>query len=178
MASAPDITFRNYTTPYSVTALIIYSQTSPGGSGLPVLQGTDSDPLYFRIYNNFALNSDIASAVNFFVTTYDGMGVMSHTAAKAVVSQHWIHALENGYGEGSVTPGVYTVFAGSDTMIGGAFQYILDKGSDGGSSSIIRAGSNGSGCGFAEIKSYARVPADAQNGTTTFAISAGYEWVS
>lgn len=178
MSTAPDITFRQDVSPYAPYPLITYSQTTPGGSGLPVLQGTDSDPLFFRIYNNFALNSGIANALNVFVTTYDGISTGSHTTFKAVVSQHWIHVLENGYGENSSTPGLYTMFVGSDTAIGGAFQYTLDKGSDGSSASIIRAYSTGSGCGFVELKSYARVPASANNGTTTFAISCGYEWTS
>ncbi len=178
MSTAPDITFRQYVSSYGVIPLIVYSQTSPGGSGLPVLQGTDSDPYYFRVYNNFALTAGVASAINVFITTYDGIGSGSHTAAKGVVSQHWIHMLENGYGENSTTPGVYTVFAGSDTAVGGAFQYIPDKGSDGTSVSQIRAYSNTNGCGFIELKSYARVPAAAPNGTTTFAVSVGYEWTS
>ena len=179
MATSPDITFRNYTTPYGVDSLLAYTQTSPGGTGLPVLQGTVSDSLYFRIYNNWALNSAIANAINVFITTYDGIGTGSHTAAKAVVSQTWIHMLENGYGENSVTPGLYTVYAGSDTAVGGAYQYVLDKGSDGtAGTSQIRAGTNNAGCGFAELKSYANVPANATNSTTTFAVSVGYEWSS
>jgi len=179
MATAPLITFQNYITPFAVSSLLTYSQTSPGGTGLPVLQGTDSDPLYFRVYNNYALTASIANAINVFITTYDGIGSGSHTAAKAVVSQTWIHMLENGYGENSVTPGVYTVYAGSDTAIGGSYQYILDKGSNGtAGTSQIRAGTDNNGCGFAELKSYARVPSNASNGTTTFAVSVGYEWTS
>lgn len=178
MATAPDITFRQMVTPYATLGSVTYVQTSPGGSNLPILQGTDSDALFYRIYNNFALNASIASAINLFITTYDGIGSGSHTATKPVVSQTWIHMLENGYGEGSVTPGAYTVFAGSDTAVGGAFQYILNKGSDGSNVSQIRAYSTQGGCGFAELKSYARVPSNATNGAVTFAITVGYEWSS
>lgn len=177
--TTPVLTFQNYTTPYANITSVTYTQTSPGGSGLPVLQGTDSDHLFFRIYNNWALSSNIANALNVFITTYDGIGTGSHTATKPVVSQTWIHVYENGYGENSVTPGVYTVYGGSDHAVGGANVYVLDKGSNGvAGSSVIRAYSNNAGVGFVELQSYARVPANATNGTTSFAISCGFEWSS
>lgn len=179
MATQPLITIRQYTTPFPVLSSLTYVQTTPGGSSLPVLQGTDSDPLYLRFYNNYGLAASIATAINCFVTTYDGVGTGSHTASIPVVSQTWIHILENGYGEGSTTPGAYTVYAGSDTAVGGLRQYVFDKGSDGSAGiSQIRAYSTQGGCGFVELKSYARVPANAANVTSTFAVSLGYEWVS
>ena len=174
----PDITFRLNTTPYTVVPSETYQSTAPGGGALPVLQGTNSDPLYFRVYNNYALNSGIADAVNVFITTYDGVGSASHTALKAVVSQTWVHMLENGYGENSITPGVFTSYLGSDTAVGGVYVYNPQVGSNGAAFSKIRAGTNNAGCGFIEFKSYAQVPSNAVNGTTTFAISTGFEWSS
>lgn len=178
MATQPDITFRQKTTPATVVSSETYQQTAPGGAALPVLQGSDSDSLYFRVYNNYALGSNIADAINVFITTYDGVGSGSHTALKAVVSQTWIHMLENGYGENSITPGVFTSYLGSDTAVGGVFVYNPEKGSNGAAFSKIRAGTNGAGVGFIEFKSYARVPGTAINSTSTFAISVGYEWSS
>lgn len=176
--TAPDITFRQNSTPYSTIASETYQQTSPSGNPLPVLQGQDSNHLFFRVYNNWALNSNIADAVNVFITTFDGVGAGSHTALKAVVSQTWIHMYENGYGENSLTPGVFTSYGGSDTAVGGIYVYNPERGSNGVAFSKIRAGTNNAGVGFIEFQSYARVPANATNNTTTFAISVGYEWSS
>lgn len=174
----PDITFRQSATPSTTIGLVTYQQTGPGGAVLPVLQGQDSDHQFFRVYNNWALNTGIADAINVFITTYDGAGSGSHTYSKALVSQTWIHMLENGYGANSVTPGVFTSFVGSDTAIGGLFVYNPEKGSDGNALSRIRAGSNNNGVGFIEFQTYARVPSTATNNTTTFVISCGYEWTS
>lgn len=176
--TAPDITFRANTTPFSVVSSETYQQTSPSGNPLPVLQGQDSNHLFFRVYNNWALNSNIADAVNVFITTFDGIGSGSHTALKAVVSQTWIHMLENGYGQNSITPGLFTSFVGSDTAVGGVYVYNPERGSDGAAFSKIKAGTSNAGVGFIEFQSYARVPASALNSTTSFAISVGYEWSS
>lgn len=178
--NAPDLTFRGYSTPYDALTSIVYKQTKPGGTNLPVLQGEDSDYEYFRIYNNWALNSSIASALNVSLTTYDGAGVASHSASTLPVSQMWTHLYLNGYGENSVTPGVYTAYAGVDTAVGGPNnKYIPEKGSDGVvGESRIRAGSNYNGVGFLEVKTYVSVPAAAPNLTYLFAISCEYEWTS
>lgn len=174
----PDITVRQQTSPYSVLASIDYIQTAPSGETLPVLQGRDSDLLYFRIYNNFALNTGVADAVNVFLTTYDGAGVGSHTALQSITSQTWIHMLENGYGASVTTPGVFTSFIGSDTAIGGNYSYSPEKASDGTGSSKIRAGSDNNGVGFIEFKSYARLPQEVGQGLITFVVSINYEWTS
>lgn len=183
MASAPDLTFRDSVTPYGVVSALSYVQSKAGGTNLPVLQGETSNQILFRIYNNFALNSGIAIAYNLAITCYDGSGAASHTAATLPVSQSWIHVLENGYGENSTTPGVFTSFVGADTPIGGApagvNKYYPEKGSDGVTGqSRIRAGSNTNGVGFIEIDTYASVPIAAPNNTYTFAISVSYEWTS
>jgi hypothetical protein len=178
MSTQPQLTFQQNVTPYSTITSETYQSTSPSGAPLPVLQGTQSNHFYFRVYNNWALAAGIATAVNVFVTTYDGIGTGSHTAFKAVVSQTWIHMLENGYGESAGTPGPFTSYIGSDTNVGGVFVYNPEVGSNGVSLSQIRAGSNQAGVGFIEFQSYAYVPTNATNNTSTFSISVGYEWTS
>ncbi len=180
----PDLTFRSNVSPYSTLTSLAYVQTKPGGTNLPVLQGENSDNILFRIYNNFALNTGIATALNLFLTCYDGPTSVSHTANFTPVSQSWIHVLENMYGES--TPSVsynFTSYVGTDTPIGGVpagtNKYYPEVGSDGVTGqSRIRAGSNNAGYGFVEVKTYAAVPVAATNNTYTFAISANYEWSS
>jgi hypothetical protein len=174
----PDISYRQYISPYGTTTPITFQQTAPALDALPVLRGNDSDNSYFRIYNNYALNSGVADALNVVLTTYDGVGV--HTASMPVASQGWVHVLENGYGENSSTPGLYTVFSGSETVIGGAGRTYSFDVSSGGSAgkSRIRAWTSGAGCGFVEIKSFARVPSGAVAGSSPFAFSITYDWFS
>lgn len=174
----PDLTFRNISTPFATIASVTYVQTKDGGTNLPVLQGENSDNLFFRVYNNWALNSSIANALNCHITTWDGPTSISHTAATLPVSQKWIHVYEDGYGENSVTPGVFTSFAGVDTAVGGSSKYVLGKGTDGSTQSIIRAYSNNNGLGFVEITSYASVPVAAPNNTYNFVITVDYEWTT
>jgi len=178
--NAPILTFRGYSAPYDVLTSITYVQTKDGGTNLPVLAGENSDTTYFRIYNNWELSSNIASALNVSITTYDGAGIASHTASTLPVSQLWIHAFLNGYGENSVTPGVYTAYVGVDTAIGGSDNvYVPEKGSDGVlGEARIRAGSDYNGVGFLELSTYASVPASTPNITYLFAIACEYEWTS
>lgn len=187
MASQPDITFRDATSPYSLLSSLSYIQTAPSGDVLPVLSGQNSDRLFFRIYNNFALASGVASAVNVRLTVYDGIGSGSHTCSVLPVSQSWFRIQEYGYGENSVTsPDYFTAYLGSDTAIGGnnpcgGDTYTPEVGSD----SLtfepkIRAYSNGNGMGYIEFSSYVSVPNSSivQNQTYTFAVSISYEWFS
>ncbi len=185
MASQPVITFRNVTTPFSTISQLNYVQSAAGGNNLPVLQGQTSNKLLFRIYNNFALSAGIASAINVFLTAYDGVGVGSHTCALLCVSQAWTHIQEYGYGENSVTsPDRMTAFLGNDTAIGGNTPcgtdiYTPEYGSDGTTTAQIRAYSNQNGVGFIEFQSYENVPITGiQNTTYNFAISMSYEWFS
>ncbi len=184
MASQPVLTFRNVTTPFSTISTLNYVQSAAGGNNLPVLQGQNSDPILFRIYNNFALSAGIASAINISITTYDGALVGSHTCALLAVSQSWIHIQEYGYGENSVTSNDYfTYYLGSDTAIGGSGPcgsdtYVPEAGSDGSSSAYIRAYSNTNGMGYIEFQTYAALPVSGvQNTTYNFAVSCYYEWV-
>lgn len=157
-----------------------FIQSKLGSGALPVLQGEESNPILFRIYNNFAANSGISDALNVAVTTYDGASTGSHTAFKPPVSQSWVHILENGFGENS-TPiaDLYTRYKGIDTPVGGAGNlYRAQKGSDGAyGQSRIRA-SGGAGVGYIEYKTYATPKEDAVGAIYSFVIAVSYEWTT
>lgn len=182
MASAPDITFRSNITPNAVLAAALYAQSTLGGNNLPVLQGENSNSIIFRIYNNFAKGAGIASAVNVRITTFDAVDPSSHTAAKSVINQSWIRVAENGFGENSTPPGLYTRYTGQDTAVGGTPAnkdvYIPEYGSDGSTTPQIRAGNDSNSVGFIELKSYAELPDVVGMFSYTFAISIQYEWTS
>ena len=157
--NAPILSFRSSVSPYPILSSITYVQTKDGGSSLPVLQNEKSDPVYFRIYNNWNSIPSVATAENCEITTYDGIGVASHTAISSPVFQMWLHTQLYGYGENSSQPGLYSRYDGEDTPIGNTSTYKPEKGSDGGGTPIsIRAGSDTNGVGFIEIKSYVSVP--------------------
>ena len=178
----PILDIRQAVTPFS-TINISYVQSCAGGNNLPVLQGQNSDPVLFRIYNNFAMSAGISSAFNVSITIYDGIGVGSHTCALLPVSQSWFHVYEMGYGENSTTADFKTDYLGLDTAVGGfnpcgGDTYMPEVGSDGSTSySKIRAGSDTNGVGFIEFGSYVSVPdTGVQMATYNFAISVVYEW--
>jgi hypothetical protein len=175
----PILTFRNNLSPYNQLVSLNYIQNSPSGAILPVVRGENSNPVSFRIYNNYGLSAGIASALNVEVTTYDGIGISSHTATKSTVGQQWIVINQTGYGENTTTPGLLTYWKSESLAIGGSDDvFIPDKGSDGSLSQIIRAGADENSCGFLEFSSYAEVPEDAGAGQTTFAITVIYDWSS
>lgn len=177
--TSPLITFHSSISPYSTISALSYVQSMLGGNNLPVLQGEVSNTVIFRVYNNFALAAAIASAVNIRITVYDGASVASHLATKSVVNQEWIRVYENGYGENSSPPGLYTRYLGQDTAVGGtANEYVPEFGSDGTTNPRIRAGSNMNGTGFIEIASYAELPDSVGTLTNTFAVSVLYDWSS
>jgi hypothetical protein len=175
--SAPTVEFRAATSPYGTIATLNYAQSNIGTDFLPVLQGENSTPVIFRIYNNFALSSGIATAFNVQLTVWDGVGVGSHTANSAPAQQSWIRVYESGFGESKGSPAVYTMWLGSDTAIGGTNIYFPEVGSDGFLSNQIRAGSDHAGSGFIEITSYAQLPTTVTAANWTFAVSVSYEWV-
>lgn len=183
MSSAPDITFRSAVAPFNILSGLPYVQTAPSGAVLPVLQGEFSDKMLFRIYNNFALNSGVASATNIKVTVYDGAGAGSHTCAILPVSHSWVCMVEYGYGENSVTsPDRFTSFVGSDLAIGGSSPcgsnyYVPEFGSDGSSIPQIRAFSSGNGMGYIEFQTYIRAEnSGVPNQDYNFAVSMSYDW--
>lgn len=182
MASAPDITFRRNVSPYDVLAAAQYVQSTLGGDNLPVLQGENSNLFLFRVYNNYARAAGIASAVNVRVTTFDAVDPSSHTAAKSVINQSWIRVYENGFGENSTPPGLYTRYLGADTAVGGTPAnknvYIPEFGSAGNATPQIRAGTDTNGVGFIEIASYAELPDTVGMVSNSFAVSIQYEWSS
>lgn len=176
---APKLTFRDSVSPYAALTTLSYVQSTLGGNNLPVLQGELSNLVIFRIYNNFGLTAGVAEAVNVRITTYDGVNIASHLNTKSVVNQSWIRMYENGFGENSSPPGLYTRYIGNDTAVGGtANEYVPEYGSDGSASPNIRAGTNFNGAGFIEIASYAEMPDTVGTLTNTFAVSVLYDWVS
>jgi hypothetical protein len=180
MATAPDITFRDSGTPSNVVSTLLYVQSSLGGNNIPVMQGENSNTLLFRIYNNWAKNSGIASAFNVSIALFDGIGV--NTASTLAVSQLWVRMYENGYGESSGTPGLLSRYMGSDTAIGGnppgVQDYIPEHGSDGSTTAWIRAGTDTNGVGFIEFATYAELPDSTPTYPYSFAITMQYEWSS
>lgn len=178
MANAPVITFQSNITPFPTMSSIVYIQSKLGSGALPVLQGEQSNPVLFRVYNNFASAALISDALNVALTTYDGATSLSHTALTLPVSQAWLHVLENGFGQNS-TPisDLYTRYTGLDTPVGGATNlYYAQKGSDGsyGISRILSVG--GLGVGYIEYKSYLQPSLNASGGIYSFVISCSYEW--
>lgn len=179
MSTAPDLTFRSKSNPYLALSQFSYAQSKYGSGNFSVLHGEESNPIYFRIYNNFAANSGIASAVNVQITTFDSVNAISNTAFNAPVSQSWLHVLETGYGENSVPlVDVYTRYQGTDTPVGNKNFYEPEAASDGVSEPVIRAGTNGNGVGYVEIESFVTVPATTSGGNYPFVISIIYEWTS
>ncbi len=179
MATTPVLTFQSNTSPYSQLNSITYQETIGLTTYNFVIAGNKSDHYLFRVYNNWALATGIANALNVYLTTYDGVGVASHTASTIPVSGEWVHLYEDGYGENSIQPGIFSAAAGSDTAVGGSGNiYTIQVGSDGSSAAVINAGTNNNGLGFAEITSYVSVPSNAPQESISFAISCQYEWTS
>lgn len=180
MATAPDITFRDATTPSLAISRLTYVQSSIGGNNIPVMQGENSNLILFRVYNNWAKNAGIASAVNVDVAVYDGLGVF--TASTPPVSQSWVRIYENGFGESAGTPGLLSRYVGNDTAIGGnppgAGVYTPEYGSSGSSVAQIRAGTDTNGVGFIEFATYAELPDSTQTWQNTFAFAIQYEWTA
>lgn len=151
-----------------------------------MLEGETSNAVLFRIYNNFALATGIASAANVTITVYDGVGSNSQTCAVLPVSLSWIAVQMHGYGENSVTsPDRLTYYLGSNTMIGGnspcgSNYYMPEFGSNGvASPATIRAYSNGNGMGFIEFSSTVAIPSSGITNTAyTFGVSCAFEWSS
>lgn len=174
---SPDITFRSATSPYALLSSLDYVQTKEAGSvSLPIKEGENSDLLSFRIYNNWALNSNIASATNINVTTYDSSSI--HSFSRLIVSQAWVHVYETGFGQSGSTPAVYNQFTGFDTPIGGHSVYVPEVGSDGTTSPLIAAGASNNGAGFIEYNTYMSVPAGSIYASYTFVVSLDYTWTS
>ena len=183
MSTAPDITFRDANNPSSVLGSLTYAMSTLGSNFLSVISGRNSFPIKLRLYNNWAQGLNIASAFNVNLTVYDGIGVGSHTALKAPVSQSWVRVYESGYGESvGANPGL-TVFPWSHTAVGGyashgAFYnvYNIEASSDGTYTGRLRAGSTGNGVGFIEITSYVNAPLAASTASWNFAMTLQYQW--
>jgi hypothetical protein len=173
----PDITIRQKDSPYVIVNAVNYFQSKIGSDALPVLQGEQSEPIFFRVYNNFALNSGIEDAINVQVTVYDGVGAGSHSAMSAPASQSWLHVLESGFGESTtVANDPLTNYTGNDTAVGGANTYIPEKGSAGtfGTPTITGLGSK---AGFIQLKTYLTPPGNALGDIYNFAICVLYEYI-
>ena len=173
----PILTFRTAETPYdSYSQTILYSETVAKQTGLPILNGDDSDIIVLRLYNNFGNPpaADIATAYNLQVTTFDSGAL---TASTPPVSGMWIYFQENGYGENSTIPGLYTVNQGDDLAVGGLSNVMIPPfGSDGTQNSYVRAGTNNAGVGFIELNTHASIPTSAASNTYNFQIAVTYAW--
>ena len=174
--TAPLITFRDKNA--NALSSINFAQSTLGSDFLPVLQGENSIPVTVRVYNNYGLSSNIASAINVNVTIYDGVGSASHTSTKPVVAQAWIRVYETGFGESTGAPGLYTAYTGTDTAIGGTNIYSPLVGSDGSLNDYIRAGADTNSLGFVEFALYAQLPQGIASQTCNFAFSISYEWIT
>lgn len=176
--NAPILTLQSKSTPYQTIDTLSYIQTNNLSGTLPIAADENSDKLYFRIYNNWALAANIATAYNLYVTTFDGASAVSHTTAKLIISSCWVHFQEIGFGEGSQTPGGVSYFLGDDIPTGGSSNVMTPvMGSNGAyGSAQIRAGSTGSGLGFIEFTSYVSTPQSVPDQTFNFATTLTYDW--
>jgi hypothetical protein len=142
MSTPPSITIRQTASPYGIISSLNYFQSKIGSGALPVLQGEQSNPVFFRIYNNFALAAGLADAINVNITVFDGLGSGSQTASTPPASQCWLHVMEDGFGQGiSLTPDLLTKFAGQDTPVGGVNTYYPEIGGSGVASPSMVPGS-------------------------------------
>ena len=175
--TTPTITIRQIASPYNLITSVNYFQSKIGSGALPVLQGEQSEPVLFRIYNNFALSAGVEDAVNVQVTVYDGVGVGSHTAIQSPASLSWLHVLENGFGESTtVANDPLTKYSGMDTAVGGSNTYIPEKGSAGTYGTPTITGSS-SKAGFIQLKTYLTPPNPVTGDIYNFAIVVLYEYV-
>ena len=154
-------------------------------SGLPVLSGdyttgiVSSDTITFRLYNNFSLASNVATAFNLFITTYDGASPASHTNAASVVSQCWTYFQETGFGENSSANVLYTHYPDTGLYVGGSANVkVPTYGSDGTTNPYLRAGSSGNGVGMLEFATKVSPSLFSGMFTYSFAWSISYEWTS
>ena len=178
MALPPTIEIRKKDSPYDLISEVSYYQSKVGSSALPVLHGEISEPVLFRIYNNFALSAGIANAVNVQVTVYDGVGAGSHSALSSPASYSWLHVLENGFGQSvTVTYDPLTKYKGADTPVGGPNVYTPEKGSAGIYGTPTITGVSGI-AGYIELKTYLTPDSGALGDIYNFAISIIYEYTT
>lgn len=175
--ASPIISVRQTVSPYNVISSLVYQKTSNAGTILPVLDNEQSDPISFRIYNNFGKTPNVVDAINVHVTTYDGA---SHTASMAVASQSWLHIIQSGFGEGSSGPALYTAFTGVDETVGGSSNvYYFDFASNGNPNiSEIRSNSNYQGTGFLEAATYIQPKSGTVGQLNNFVVTIHYEYMN
>lgn len=176
--NAPILTIQAKSAPYQAITALTYLQTNNLSGALPIAADENSDKVYFRLYNNWVRSTNIATAYNIRITTYDGASVASHTASKLIISGCWVHFQEIGFGEGSSGPGGLSYFLDDDYPTGGSSNKMSPAmGSDGTyGSAQIRAGSTGSGLGFIEFATYVSTPQSVPDQTFNFATTVDYEW--
>lgn len=172
----PILTIRQKTTPFSLISIFNYIKSSLLGTILPVLNNEQSDPIYFRIYNNFQGGQKVKDAINIEITTWDGN---SMTASMAVASYQWMHLMQTGFGEGSSGGALYTQYPGLDRAIGGPTnESALDYASNGTPNvSEIRSASVFPGAGFAELKTYISPKTGSVGQLNNFVVSVYYEYI-
>lgn len=174
----PDLTFNLCVAPYLPVTSLKFHQTNRDGKVYPVKEGELSDEIAFRIYNNLALNSNVSTASNLRITTYDGMGISSMTAGQSVTSQKWLRVYEQLYGE-STPSGLYkfTTYIDTDTAIGGSTSRYTPKYGSNKLPNGIRAGDDTNGYGFIELNSYLEVPSGTGMGDYNFVLTIEYDYV-
>jgi hypothetical protein len=178
MATAPLVSIRDKNPPYPVINSLAYVQSVLGGNNLPVAGSEISNLVYFRVYNNYTKSTGIATMINVFITVFDGGSPASHTGMQSPASQSWVRIYENGFGENSQSPGLYTQFLGQDTPIGKsqADTYYPEFGSDGTPNNYIRAGTDTNGVGFIEFATYVETPDVIGFQSYAPAVSIQYDW--
>ncbi len=178
MSTAPLVSIRNKNSPYAIITSLAYVQSALGGNNLPVAGNEVSNLVYFRVYNNYTQSAGIATMQNVYITVFDGASPISHTGIQSPASQSWVRIYENGFGENSTPPGLYTQFIGQDTPIGKSQGdvYYPEFGSDGSQNNYIRAGVDTNGVGFIEFSSYVEAPDVIGFGSYALAVSIQYAW--
>ncbi len=183
--TSPILTLRNSIAPYNTISPIVYLQQKDAGFPLPVNEGFNFTPEQstknmFRIYNNFALSSNIADALNIQVTTFDTASAGSHSASTSPVSQQWVHMQQTGFGQASSGGGNFSSYLnGNDIAVGGLSVFSPERGSDGSPyNPTIRAGyiNSGAGVGFIELTTYLSFPSGNLSQTYNFVIGVLYNW--
>lgn len=175
---APIITFRQTDSPYSIVSNpYLYNETVALQPSLPIIGGDTSDTTYFRIYNNYDLAIGVADAYNITITSYDSSTVL--TASTSPVSQMWLYFSEVGFGQNSSQPGPMNTTYDDFIAVGGSSNIkSFPYSSSGSADSRIKAGSDGNGCGFIEVGTYASISLLQSTNVWTPGVAVQFEWIT
>ncbi len=132
--TAPVIEFRDDVTPSTVLTSLSLTGAGFGGA---IVAGNASDPITFRIYNNYAAAGSIHDAINCVLTSYDDATTLGAVTTPPVIQQ-WLQTTVVNY-DGSTTgadAGVYSKIGGvtnhavptNSGVIGGAGAHYIKVG--------------------------------------------------